>query len=335
MAKSAQQLNSLSRGALWRGGTRGMDSSIESHESEERSYGYWVSGTQVQVQYSPANSQVGRCAALLEEAQAEAGGLLPSWFVALPRRQPGAENLWVSRPASRSRAGAASSEPPVAPRARARRHALSPAEPEEVAPAADAAENNRPLPLRGHGLRADWCSGHIRGRRGALSRAQRRPAQRRAAPAPSLQRRPSSEASNRQRCTSVSGAPSRPGRPASRQIPGAAGRVWPVAAVRSHRGLKCARARSKQLHPDGKIDNTYRVDANPCNVTITVTKRMKAPVYMYYRITNFFQNHRDYVKSRSDGQLSARLDPTTDKSRDRRARSPPPAGCKRACGARR
>jgi len=71
------------------------------------------------------------------------------------------------------------------------------------------------------------------------------------------------------------------------------------------------------IHPDGKIDNTYRVDANPCNVTITVTKRMKAPVYMYYRITNFFQNHRDYVKSRSDGQLSARLDPTTDKSRDR------------------
>jgi hypothetical protein len=30
---------------------------------------------------------------------------------------------------------------------------------------------------------------------------------------------------------------------------------------------------------------------------------MKAPVYVYYQMDNFFQNHRRYVKSRSDAQL--------------------------------
>lgn len=51
-------------------------------------------------------------------------------------------------------------------------------------------------------------------------------------------------------------------------------------------------------------DHTLRVDKNPCLVNISVTQRMKAPVYMYYRLTNFYQNHRRYVKSRSDVQLS-------------------------------
>lgn len=30
---------------------------------------------------------------------------------------------------------------------------------------------------------------------------------------------------------------------------------------------------------------------------------MKAPVYVYYRLENFYQNHRRYVKSRNDAQL--------------------------------
>lgn len=52
-------------------------------------------------------------------------------------------------------------------------------------------------------------------------------------------------------------------------------------------------------------DHTLRVDRNPCNVTLTVSQRMKGPVYMYYQLTNFYQNHRRYVKSRSDSQLAA------------------------------
>ncbi|KNC50358.1 uncharacterized protein AMSG_12017 [Thecamonas trahens ATCC 50062] len=30
---------------------------------------------------------------------------------------------------------------------------------------------------------------------------------------------------------------------------------------------------------------------------------MKAPVYVYYELTNYYQNHRRYVKSRNDAQL--------------------------------
>ncbi|CAN7083829.1 unnamed protein product [Brassica oleracea var. botrytis] len=43
-----------------------------------------------------------------------------------------------------------------------------------------------------------------------------------------------------------------------------------------------------------------------CNRTLTVTKRMKKqPIYVYYQLENFYQNHRRYVKSRSDSQLTS------------------------------
>ncbi|GJN15029.1 hypothetical protein PR202_gb01914 [Eleusine coracana subsp. coracana] len=40
-----------------------------------------------------------------------------------------------------------------------------------------------------------------------------------------------------------------------------------------------------------------------CTRTITVPKPMKGPVHIYYQLENFYQNHRRYVKSRSDKQL--------------------------------
>ncbi|CAI9087981.1 OLC1v1022200C1 [Oldenlandia corymbosa var. corymbosa] len=40
-----------------------------------------------------------------------------------------------------------------------------------------------------------------------------------------------------------------------------------------------------------------------CIRTLKVTKNMKAPIYVYYQLDNFYQNHRRYVKSRSDKQL--------------------------------
>ena len=46
-----------------------------------------------------------------------------------------------------------------------------------------------------------------------------------------------------------------------------------------------------------------RVDRNPCDVTIEVTAPMEPPVYMYYKLTDYFQNHRRYVRSRDDSQL--------------------------------
>ncbi|KAM7523905.1 hypothetical protein LguiA_013807 [Lonicera macranthoides] len=40
-----------------------------------------------------------------------------------------------------------------------------------------------------------------------------------------------------------------------------------------------------------------------CVRTLTVPKKMKSPIYVYYQLDNFYQNHRRYVKSRSDKQL--------------------------------
>jgi len=44
-------------------------------------------------------------------------------------------------------------------------------------------------------------------------------------------------------------------------------------------------------------------NSTTCNITIPVTSTMKNPVYMYYRLDNFYQNHRRYVKSRADKAL--------------------------------
>ncbi|KAF4363099.1 hypothetical protein F8388_013463 [Cannabis sativa] len=40
-----------------------------------------------------------------------------------------------------------------------------------------------------------------------------------------------------------------------------------------------------------------------CTRFIKIDKRMKAPIYIYYQLDNYYQNHRRYVKSRSDRQL--------------------------------
>lgn len=51
-------------------------------------------------------------------------------------------------------------------------------------------------------------------------------------------------------------------------------------------------------------------DADPslleCNITLTVPKDMPPPVYVYYELRGVYQNHRRYVKSRSDEQLANR-----------------------------
>ena len=40
-----------------------------------------------------------------------------------------------------------------------------------------------------------------------------------------------------------------------------------------------------------------------CEVTLTPESDIPAPIYVYYQLDNFYQNHRRYVKSRSNGQI--------------------------------
>lgn len=43
-----------------------------------------------------------------------------------------------------------------------------------------------------------------------------------------------------------------------------------------------------------------------CIRNLIVPKKMNGPVYIYYQLDNFYQNHRRYVKSRSDKQLRSK-----------------------------
>jgi hypothetical protein len=58
-----------------------------------------------------------------------------------------------------------------------------------------------------------------------------------------------------------------------------------------------------------QITPTTAEPAPPCTVTFNVDRTMKAPVYVYYQLDNFYQNHRRYVKSRSDAQLMGEVLP--------------------------
>ncbi|KAK8524650.1 hypothetical protein V6N12_029512 [Hibiscus sabdariffa] len=40
-----------------------------------------------------------------------------------------------------------------------------------------------------------------------------------------------------------------------------------------------------------------------CSLILKVDQYMKAPIYIYYQLDNYYQNHRRYIRSRSDQQL--------------------------------
>jgi len=50
-------------------------------------------------------------------------------------------------------------------------------------------------------------------------------------------------------------------------------------------------------------DNSQCTINSTCTIDLQVTDEMKAPVFLYYRLENYYQNHRRYVKSRNDQQL--------------------------------
>lgn len=46
-----------------------------------------------------------------------------------------------------------------------------------------------------------------------------------------------------------------------------------------------------------------------CLVHFRVKKNMKAPIFVYYQLDDFYQNHRRYVQSKNDLQLMGKYDP--------------------------
>uniref|UniRef100_A0A8C2YMT6 Cell cycle control protein n=1 Tax=Chinchilla lanigera TaxID=34839 RepID=A0A8C2YMT6_CHILA len=68
-----------------------------------------------------------------------------------------------------------------------------------------------------------------------------------------------------------------------------------------------------------------------CTINFTLKEAFKGNVYMYYGLSNFYQNHRHYVKSRDDSQLSgntkALLNPSRECEPYRRNEDKPIAPC--------
>lgn len=52
--------------------------------------------------------------------------------------------------------------------------------------------------------------------------------------------------------------------------------------------------------------DTCELGAHGCNIDFTIEKALRAPVYMYYELDNFYQNYRMYAKSKSYDQLTGK-----------------------------
>lgn len=58
------------------------------------------------------------------------------------------------------------------------------------------------------------------------------------------------------------------------------------------------------------IENNVSLPECKCIIPFTLEEDFKGKVYMYYGLTNYYQNHRRYVKSRDDDQLLGKLSNT-------------------------
>ena len=60
---------------------------------------------------------------------------------------------------------------------------------------------------------------------------------------------------------------------------------------------------SEKIHEEEIPYNERCKDQIECEVQHTITKDMKPPIMIYYKLEGFFQNHRRYVRSKSQKQL--------------------------------
>ncbi|KAI5773779.1 cell cycle control protein 50A isoform X1 [Lutra lutra] len=85
--------------------------------------------------------------------------------------------------------------------------------------------------------------------------------------------------------------------------------------------------------PSSPCNKCLSPNATPCYCTInfTLEQSFEGNVFMYYGLSNFYQNHRRYVKSRDDSQLngdsSALLNPSKECEPYRRNEDKPIAPC--------
>ncbi len=60
----------------------------------------------------------------------------------------------------------------------------------------------------------------------------------------------------------------------------------------------------KRMNTPHKYRNYTPQDPSPmCSIQFTLPHELEPPVFLYYRLTNFYQNHRRYVKSQDTNQL--------------------------------
>lgn len=65
----------------------------------------------------------------------------------------------------------------------------------------------------------------------------------------------------------------------------------------------CLEKATETFSPAGDNFEWRRVGNDICEIQFQINKEISGPVYMYYKLTNFYQNNRLYVKSVSFKQL--------------------------------
>ena len=53
--------------------------------------------------------------------------------------------------------------------------------------------------------------------------------------------------------------------------------------------------------------NPNQLSIQRCQIDFSVPETMTGPIFMYYRLTNFYQNHRLYIKNYDPNQLSGHV----------------------------
>ena len=52
-----------------------------------------------------------------------------------------------------------------------------------------------------------------------------------------------------------------------------------------------------------EVEYTHCLLNTTCNITFQINKTLESPIYLYYKLNNFYSNHIDYVKSKNYYQL--------------------------------